>query len=343
MKIEKIVDLHPESFSRYASLAEQNDFASTQRQVSQQDQTFSGEATAFLPFGGIHFSICGPMRVGSTQRFPADLDVPMTVFMLTLSGTARYEVSEGGRVAAVYECGRNNYFAARFPRVRCASVLEPGPSHCHLEFFLEDGAVGRNFGPEASRNIASALAPPDGGDGPEGSLSVASGAAGAGCLALAKKIVALRGDKDVGSLGLRGACLELLSMLAKNIGAAKRREMAPLSRRETEALRRLKEDLEERFLEEVSLKEFCARTGLGLQRANRGFVHLYRSTIGQYRLNCRLDRAHDLLLSGDVNVSQCAWDVGYSNISHFVAVFKNRFGVTPGSLLSASKVPLKKN
>jgi AraC-like DNA-binding protein len=35
-----------------------------------------------------------------------------------------------------------------------------------------------------------------------------------------------------------------------------------------------------------------------------------------------------------VNVSECAWDVGYNNISHFVAVFKKRFGITPGALLA---------
>jgi AraC-like DNA-binding protein len=59
--------------------------------------------------------------------------------------------------------------------------------------------------------------------------------------------------------------------------------------------------------------------------------------VGRYRLNCRLEYAHDLLISGTVNVSECAWGIGYNNISHFVSVFKKRFVITPGSLLAHRK------
>jgi AraC-like DNA-binding protein len=99
-------------------------------------------------------------------------------------------------------------------------------------------------------------------------------------------------------------------------------------------LKRLKKDLESRFLEKDSVKDFCARAGIHPLRANQGFMNLFNTSIGRYRLNCRLEYAHDLLVSGTVNVSECAWDVGYNNISHFVAVFKKRFGITPGGLLA---------
>ena len=110
--------------------------------------------------------------------------------------------------------------------------------------------------------------------------------------------------------------------------------MRPLSIQETEALKRLKKDMEARFLEKDSVKDFCARAGIHPFRANQGFMRLFNTSVGRYRLNCRLEYAHELLASGNVNVSECAWDIGYNNISHFVAVFKKRYGITPGTLLA---------
>jgi hypothetical protein len=73
MHISEISDLHPASFSQYVQLAETNDFAGCQCLVRQEDQDLSGEATVFLPFKGIHFSICGPMAVRTCRRFPVSV------------------------------------------------------------------------------------------------------------------------------------------------------------------------------------------------------------------------------------------------------------------------------
>jgi AraC-like DNA-binding protein len=337
MQISEISDLHPKRFSQYAHLAAENDFAGCQCMVHQEDKNLIGEATVFIPFKGIHFSICGPMDVRTCLRFPVDLDVPMTVFMLTLSGSVCYEEIRNGNIVSTYECCKNNFFAAQFTNIHCETVLQTGPFHCHIEFFLEEDALEKNFGMEASQKIRDAF------NANTSKLSsfpyaIIQGIACPESLTLAKKIVASRNDKDIGSLSLRGACLELLSLLAKNICRRQSKATLPLSSQETEKLKRLKKDLESHFLEKDTVKDFCARAGINPSRANQGFMYLFNTSIGRYRLNCRLEYAHNLLASGTVNVSECAWDVGYNNISHFVAVFKKRFGITPGSVLAGSKV-----
>ncbi|MEW9054080.1 MAG: helix-turn-helix domain-containing protein [Neobacillus sp.] len=46
----------------------------------------------------------------------------------------------------------------------------------------------------------------------------------------------------------------------------------------------------------------------------------------------RFDKAFSLLEDGEHNVSETAFAVGYTNVSHFSKTFKERFGITPRDL-----------
>ena len=43
----------------------------------------------------------------------------------------------------------------------------------------------------------------------------------------------------------------------------------------------------------------------------------------------RLEKAADLLLAGNTEISQIAFLVGYSTVSHFISCFRKRYGMTP--------------
>jgi AraC family transcriptional regulator, transcriptional activator of the genes for pyochelin and ferripyochelin receptors len=47
----------------------------------------------------------------------------------------------------------------------------------------------------------------------------------------------------------------------------------------------------------------------------------------------RLKRAKQLIFEGEKNISAIAYELGYAYPQHFQRAFKQRFGVTPGSLL----------
>jgi AraC-like DNA-binding protein len=63
------------------------------------------------------------------------------------------------------------------------------------------------------------------------------------------------------------------------------------------------------------------------------FSHLFRDVTGrspyQFVKQIRLDRARELLLAGDLSVTQVSRAVGYASASHFISEFRDRFGITP--------------
>jgi len=77
------------------------------------------------------------------------------------------------------------------------------------------------------------------------------------------------------------------------------------------------------------------------------FAHLFRDVSGmspyQFIKSVRLDRARELLLAGELNVSEVARSVGYSSLSHFINEFKRHFGVTPRAYADAQRdvVPMR--
>jgi AraC-like DNA-binding protein len=77
------------------------------------------------------------------------------------------------------------------------------------------------------------------------------------------------------------------------------------------------------------------------------FAHLFRDVSGmspyQFIKSVRLDRARELLVSGELNVSEVARSVGYSSLSHFINEFKRHFGITPRAYADAQRdvVPMR--
>ncbi|MCL4421719.1 MAG: AraC family transcriptional regulator [Actinobacteria bacterium] len=67
------------------------------------------------------------------------------------------------------------------------------------------------------------------------------------------------------------------------------------------------------------------------------FAHLFKQATGispyQFLKQMRLERARDLLLDEEYSVSEAAFDVGYTSLSHFISEFKRYFGETPRSYI----------
>ncbi|HEY4020689.1 MAG TPA: AraC family transcriptional regulator [Pseudonocardiaceae bacterium] len=63
------------------------------------------------------------------------------------------------------------------------------------------------------------------------------------------------------------------------------------------------------------------------------FSHLFRDVTGkspyQFVKEIRLNRARELLVEGELSVTQVSRAVGYSSASHFINEFRDRFGATP--------------
>jgi AraC-like DNA-binding protein len=82
-----------------------------------------------------------------------------------------------------------------------------------------------------------------------------------------------------------------------------------------------------------SLKELAKTAGLNEYQLKVGFKEIYGNTVFGFLLDHKLDHSRILLDSAKYQVNEVAYQIGYTNPSHFIAAFKKKFGVTPKKYL----------
>lgn len=82
-----------------------------------------------------------------------------------------------------------------------------------------------------------------------------------------------------------------------------------------------------------SLKELSKIAGLNEYQLKVGFKEIYGNTVFGYLLEHRLDQSRVLLDTGKYQVNEVAYQIGYTNPSHFIAAFKKKFAITPKKYL----------
>jgi AraC-like DNA-binding protein len=85
----------------------------------------------------------------------------------------------------------------------------------------------------------------------------------------------------------------------------------------------------ENMAEPLTVSDLAERVSL----SPSAFSHLFRDVTGkspyQFVKEMRLNRARDLLIAGELSVTQISRAVGYASTSHFINEFRDRFGSTP--------------
>lgn len=82
-----------------------------------------------------------------------------------------------------------------------------------------------------------------------------------------------------------------------------------------------------------SIRELSRIVGLNCNKMQEGFRQLYGMSVYQYLGTCRMQQALQLFHVTDMNVSEVAVEVGYTNISHFSAAFRRAFETLPKKYL----------
>ena len=135
----------------------------------------------------------------------------------------------------------------------------------------------------------------------------------------------------LGYLYLDGKLLELLSIylgevLELDILMGKSISM---SKTERTAIMEAKRIIDGQLAFAPSCEELLRLVHLSITKLTRGFSAFYGMPIHQYVIEQRLTQGAQLLLEGDLNVSEVAGIVGYGKPSNFAAAFKKRYGVVP--------------
>jgi len=111
----------------------------------------------------------------------------------------------------------------------------------------------------------------------------------------------------------------------------------PLRRREHRHVRRIRDYLEMRYAENVSLAELGTLAGVSpfhLLRTCRDEVGIPPH---EYQMHVRIERAKWLLRSGRT-LAQTAAEVGFADQSHLTRHFKRIVGITPGQFAPDRKI-----
>ncbi|WP_002147416.1 helix-turn-helix transcriptional regulator [Bacillus cereus] len=143
-------------------------------------------------------------------------------------------------------------------------------------------------------------------------------------------------QKDrINQLEIESKALELLSIhfgrVLLNDGDANKRSQ--LSKKDLNKIKQAEEILLQRMESPPSLLELAKIVGLNDYKLKIGFKELFGTSTFAYLREKRMEHAIDLLRSGNSNVTETAFAVGYNNVSHFSELFRKKYGMNPSELL----------
>lgn len=126
----------------------------------------------------------------------------------------------------------------------------------------------------------------------------------------------------------QGLSLVGLLLEAQDDGA----RSAPLSRLDRQRLARVRDDLLADLAHPPLLADLAGRHGISLAALQRGFRVAYGVSAYALFQRERMAQAHRRLAGGAARVTTVAAELGYTNLSHFSAAFRQQFGFNPGQL-----------
>lgn len=97
--------------------------------------------------------------------------------------------------------------------------------------------------------------------------------------------------------------------------------------------------LDEKYTQNIPVKALAAMCHLSETHFRRLFVRLFGYSPVDYRLNKRILKAKDLLLSGEYTVAQTAAAVGFEDANYFSRVFRAHTGMAPSELFKTQAEP----
>jgi AraC family transcriptional regulator len=141
-----------------------------------------------------------------------------------------------------------------------------------------------------------------------------------------------RAQDDVAPLAMEGVLLEMLAESARSCDEDQG-SSAPTW------LRRVREALDESYLQAPGLVDLAALGGVHPVHLSREFRKRYRITIGEYIRKRRIEHASGLLSNSGMPMAEIASTCGFSDQSHFCALFKKYSGMTPAKFRDLSARP----
>ena len=118
--------------------------------------------------------------------------------------------------------------------------------------------------------------------------------------------------------------MQLLALLEKNEASSEEKSYIPI------ALQRILDDIHQNFASIKSVNDILSTHFVSSATLTRWFRKYIHSSPREYLESIRLSNATRMLAAG-ASVTDACMSSGFSDCSHFIALFKKRFGETPYS------------
>lgn len=83
----------------------------------------------------------------------------------------------------------------------------------------------------------------------------------------------------------------------------------------------------------LNVSELAKKASMTKIKLSHVFKQVYGTSVYNYYQNQRMQKAHELLSTGDLSVKDVSEKLGYTNLSNFVLAFTKQFHTSPKSLL----------
>ena len=143
-----------------------------------------------------------------------------------------------------------------------------------------------------------------------------------------------RAQDNLAPLAMEGVLLEMLAESARNSDES-------TSTSAPAWLRRVRDALDDSYLLAPSLADLAAIGGVHPVHLSREFRKRFRVTIGEYVRKRRIEHASGLLSNSGMPMAEIASTCGFSDQSHFCALFKKYSGMTPAKFRDLAARPTK--
>ncbi|MBP1639482.1 MAG: helix-turn-helix transcriptional regulator [Bacteroidetes bacterium] len=90
-----------------------------------------------------------------------------------------------------------------------------------------------------------------------------------------------------------------------------------------------------------SIDELARIAGINSFKLKNGFKELFGNTIFGYLNSFRLEKAFYMIALGEKNMTQIAFELGFSSLQHFSTAFKKAYGCSPKKIKSTPSSKLK--
>jgi len=129
---------------------------------------------------------------------------------------------------------------------------------------------------------------------------------------------------------------KIIEVIALQLAQYEEEKTVPsgLSTIEVEKMNLIKELIDNNPDKSFSLAYLARQAGTNEQYLKKHFKILFGYTVFGYILSCKMQKAKNMLLSGEYLISDIAESMGYKHATHFTSAFKKFFGYLPQTLKS---------